>query len=155
MTSHTDLRAADNGGALLLYDGSCGFCARSVQFVLRHEGRRRTLRFASLQGAYGSEVRAWHPALEGVDSIIWYDPPGPDRAGRVLVRADAVLEVLQYLGGAWRVLGVLGRIVPRAVRDAAYDLVARHRRRLASNDVCMVLTPEQRARFPEMALERG
>jgi predicted DCC family thiol-disulfide oxidoreductase YuxK len=138
-------------GALLLYDGTCGFCARSVQFVLRREGRRRTLRFASKQGPCGSDLRARHPELEGVDSIIWYAPPEPGLAERVLVRSDAVLEVLSYLGGAWRMLGVLGRIVPRAVRDMAYDFVARRRRRLASNDLCIVPAAEQRARFPEMA----
>lgn len=109
------------------------------------------LRFASLEGPNGSDVRARHPELEGVDSIIWYDPLGRDRTDRVLARSDAVLEVLQYLGGGWRVLAVLGRAVPRAFRDAAYDLVARHRRRLASNDVCVVPTPEQRERFPELA----
>lgn len=140
------------GGALLLYDGDCGFCARSVQFVLRHERRRRTLRFASLQGPYGSEVRARHAEVDGVDSIIWYEPPGGEagRGERVLVRSDAVLAVLSYLGGGWRLLGALGRLVPRVVRDGAYDLVARHRRRLASNDVCLLPTVAQRARFPEM-----
>ena len=32
---------------ILLYDGTCGFCAESLQLVLRHD-RRRTLRFAAL-----------------------------------------------------------------------------------------------------------
>lgn len=135
---------------MLLYDGSCGFCARSVQFVLRHERRRRTLRFASLQGPYGAEVRARHAELDSVDSIIWYEPPGASRAERVLVRSDAILELLSYLGGGWRLLGGLGRLVPRGARDLAYDLVARYRRRLASNDVCVLPTPAQRARFPEL-----
>lgn len=135
---------------MLLYDGTCGLCARSVQFVLRHEDRVRTLRFASLQGAYGSDVRARHPELEGVDSIIWYSPAHGARAERVLVRSDAAMEVLSYLGGAWRVLGAFVRLVPRTVRDAVYDLIARHRHRLVSNDVCVVPTAEQRARFPEM-----
>jgi predicted DCC family thiol-disulfide oxidoreductase YuxK len=146
--------AALAGGALLLYDGTCGFCARSVQFVLRRERRRRTLRFASLQGPYGSDLRARHPELDGVDSTIWYDPPGPGRAERALTRSDAVLEVLSYLGGAWRLLGGLGRVVPRVARDAAYDIVARYRRKLASNDHCVLPIAEQRARFPEMA-EKG
>ena len=37
-----------DSSALLLYDGTCGFCAQSVQFVLRHDRKRRTLRFSSL-----------------------------------------------------------------------------------------------------------
>ena len=66
--------ATNDASALLLYDGSCGFCARSVQFVLRHEGARRTLRFASLQSPAGAEIRARHPDLNAIDSVIWYEP---------------------------------------------------------------------------------
>jgi predicted DCC family thiol-disulfide oxidoreductase YuxK len=151
---HPASGAAAAAGPWLLFDGTCGFCARSVQFVLRHEGRRRTLRFASLQGAYGRDVRARQPELTHVDSIIWCAPSEPGRAERVLMRSDAVLEVLQYLGGGWRVLGVLGRAVPRVVRDAAYDLVAGHRRRLASNEACLLPAADQRARFPETLQKR-
>ncbi|HET7564592.1 MAG TPA: DCC1-like thiol-disulfide oxidoreductase family protein [Gemmatimonadaceae bacterium] len=150
MSDATTSRSPQAFDPILLYDGTCGVCARSVQFVLRHEGRVRTLRFASLQGPYGSDVRARHPELEAVDSIIWYAPVYDGRAERVLVRTDAVVQVLAYLGGGWRVLGALIHIVPRVVRDGVYDLVARHRHRLASNDVCVVPTAEQRVRFPEM-----
>ena len=40
-------------GPVLLYDGDCGFCAESVQLVLRHE-RRRRVRFAPLQGVFAA-----------------------------------------------------------------------------------------------------
>jgi predicted DCC family thiol-disulfide oxidoreductase YuxK len=155
MQRKSDLPAARTGGAILLYDGNCGFCARSVQLILRYERRRRTLHFASLQGPYGSEVRARQPELNGVDSIIWYDPPGSGRAERVLVRSAAVLEVLSYLGGGWRLLGGLGRVVPSVARDLAYNLVARYRLRLASNDSCVLPTAEQRARFADITIGQG
>jgi predicted DCC family thiol-disulfide oxidoreductase YuxK len=58
---------------VLLYDGSCGFCAESVQLVLRHD-RRGTLQFAALDGTFGREVLARHPELGQVDSVVWYDP---------------------------------------------------------------------------------
>lgn len=128
--------------AVLLYDGTCGFCAESVQLVLRHD-RRRTLRFASLQGAFGTAIRASHPELEGVDSVIWVEPG----AGRVLVRSDAALRVARYLGGWWS-LALVARALPRPVRDAGYDLLARHRHRLlADGPHCLVPAPEERERF--------
>lgn len=132
--------------ATLLYDGSCGFCAESVQFVLRHDRRRRTLRFASLQGAVGADVRTRHPELETVDSVIWYEN---DAAGDVLlVRSSAVLRVLRYLGGVWRPLAWLGALVPRPLRDRAYDFVARHRHKLVrGSPVCVIPTADQRERF--------
>jgi predicted DCC family thiol-disulfide oxidoreductase YuxK len=55
---------------ILLYDGACGFCARSVPFALRHEGARTTLRFARLDGETGSAVRLRHPELSGADSLL-------------------------------------------------------------------------------------
>lgn len=126
--------------AVLLYDGTCGFCAESVQLVLRHD-RRRTLRFASLQGEFGSRVRAGHPELDHVDSVIWVE------GGRVLVRSDAALSVARYLGGWWR-LALLARALPRPLRDAGYDLIARHRHRLGGDGPqCLVPDPAVRERF--------
>ena len=133
-------------GPVLLYDGSCGFCAESVQLVLRYD-RRGTLRFAPLQGELGEAVRAAHPELAGADSMVWVEPAGEDGAGPVLVRSDAGLRIARYLGGWWRLL-LPGRLVPRAWRDALYDLVARHRHRLlASGPACLVPGPEVRDRF--------
>ena len=133
-------------GALLLYDGSCGFCAGSVQFVLGHEGARRTLRFAPLQGTRGTELLRQHPGLQRIDSLIWYEPASAGRGERLLVRSSAVIAVAAYLGSVWRLLAVVARIIPRPVRDAAYDWVARHRHQLAAES-CLVPTPEQRVRF--------
>ena len=138
-------------GALLLYDGTCGFCAQSVQFVLRHEAAsNRTLRFASLQSPTGVGVRARHPELDGVDSVIWYEP-GTDV---VLVRSRAALRVLRYLGGIWRPLGALGSLVPRVIRDGVYDVIARHRHKLVrGRPVCVLPSPEQRDRFVDFTAE--
>jgi predicted DCC family thiol-disulfide oxidoreductase YuxK len=131
--------------ALLLYDGTCGFCAQSVQFVLRHESpTRRALRFASLQSPTGAEIRVRHPQLNAIDSVIWYEPA----TDVVLVRSAAVLQVLRYLGGIWSVLAGVGAVVPRALRDFVYDFVARHRHRLVRGaPACVVPTAEQRPRF--------
>ena len=141
----------ENGDpALLLFDGSCGFCARSVQFVLRHERRRQSLRFASLESPTGRAVRARHPELEGVDSVVWYEPRTTASGEQVLVRSAAVVRVLAYLGGSWRIASWLAALVPRALRDWAYDFVARHRHELTRNRLnaaCLLPTPEQRVRF--------
>jgi predicted DCC family thiol-disulfide oxidoreductase YuxK len=135
--------------ALLLYDGTCGFCARSVQFVLRHEGPSRALRFASLDGPTGRALHARHPELASVDSLIWFVPADSRRDECILIRSDAVLTVATYLGGVWRVLGALGRLIPRFVRDAAYDWVARRRYRLVPRS-CPVPKPEERKRFVDL-----
>ena len=133
---------------VLLYDGSCGLCAASVQFILRHE-RPHTLRFAPLQGQFARQVRGRHPELDGVDSVVWVRPNADGVTETVATRSSAAILAADYLGGGWR-LALLARMLPAALRDAAYDLVARHHHRLLKNpDLCYVPTPETRARFLE------
>jgi predicted DCC family thiol-disulfide oxidoreductase YuxK len=136
-------------GALLLYDGTCGFCAKSVQFVLQREHRRRTLRFASLDSTVGREVRAQYPELEGVDSVVWIEAGSGSRDYRLFVRSEAVFRVLRYLGGIWTGIAVVGAVVPRGLRDWAYDFVARHRHKIVPRGAhfCLLPSPEQRTRF--------
>jgi predicted DCC family thiol-disulfide oxidoreductase YuxK len=130
---------------VLLFDGTCGFCAASVQLILRHD-RRGTLRFAPLQSAYGGGVRGRHPEL-GLDSIVWVEPAADGTPERVFVRSAASLRVARYLGGVWR-LALVYALLPVRLRDAAYDFVARHRHHLpGSGNSCLVPSPEIRARF--------
>lgn len=145
MTSTSGSRSASDAlksGPILLYDGSCGVCSESVQWVLRHE-RAHSLRFAPLEGALGTELRAAAGVAVHEDSVLWLEL----REGRVHaeLRSSAVLRVLGYVGGPWRWLTAL-RVVPRFVRDAVYRLFAKVRLSLRA-PACLVPTPEERARF--------
>ena len=131
---------------VLLYDGSCGFCAASVQFVLQHE-RDHSLRFAPLDGAFAAGIRARHPELDGVDSLIWVQPAAGGTREAVLVRSAAVLCAASYLGGAWNLIRAFA-IIPRALLDGGYDLFARHRHRIIKPpDECYLPPPDVRSRF--------
>ncbi len=132
-------------GPLLLYDGSCGFCNWTVQLVLRNE-KRRDLFFAKLESPLARRILEQRPELAGIDSVVWVELDAGGRPSRAEVCSTAVLEIARYLGGWWSCLRVL-RIVPRALRDRAYALVARHRRSLLRQDRCVVPTLEQRQRF--------
>jgi predicted DCC family thiol-disulfide oxidoreductase YuxK len=130
----------------LLYDGTCGLCARSVQFILRRERAPRTLRFAPLQGETARDLLQARPDLAHVDSIVWVvQSDGPPLC---LVRSAAALAVLSYVGGPWKTVASLMRLVPRVLRDGAYDLLARLRYRMFGTDTsCLRPTPEQQTRF--------
>jgi predicted DCC family thiol-disulfide oxidoreductase YuxK len=134
---------------LMLYDGSCGFCAAGVQFILRHE-RQHTLRFAALESELGTAVRRRHPELANTDSMVWVEPASSGRQELVTVRSAAVLAAAHYLGGAWR-LAAIAWLIPAPIRDALYDLVARHRHRLVrGGERCLLPSPDTRARFLDM-----
>ena len=129
---------------ILLYDGTCGLCAESVRFVLRHD-RRETLRFASLQSAFGQQMIARHPELHGVDSVVWVQPASAATDERIAVRSDAALRVLAYLGGWWRLLAA-ARVIPRPLRDAIYDFIATNRHHVTRTQ-CLLPDASVRQRF--------
>ena len=108
---------------VLLYDGLCGFCNTTVQFILGHESSHR-LRFAALQGNYAAGVIERHPGLQSVDSLVWVEGEGD--LEQVKTRSGAALRVAWYMGGFWRLVMVLW-LVPRPLRDFAYDQFARRR----------------------------
>jgi predicted DCC family thiol-disulfide oxidoreductase YuxK len=129
---------------LVFYDGDCGFCHRSVRFLLARDPDGSRFRYAPLQGEtvgrlLGAAERASLP-----DSLVVRTA-----AGELLVRSRALLHVLRRLGGAWALLAGLLWLVPRPLRDATYDAFARVRYRLfvRPTEACPVLSPSLRARF--------
>jgi predicted DCC family thiol-disulfide oxidoreductase YuxK len=131
---------------VLLYDGLCGFCNKSIQRILRYE-KRNTMLFAALQGDYAKSIVTRHPELKGVDSLVFVEPLDFAYLEQVFVRSDAALRVARYLGGPWK-LALAVYIIPRSVRDYLYDQFAKRRYRwFGKYDTCLLPAPEGRARF--------
>jgi predicted DCC family thiol-disulfide oxidoreductase YuxK len=131
---------------ILLYDGVCGFCNGAVQFILARD-RVGTLRFTPLQSDVGEGVKARHPFLRDVDSVVFLAPSDDPSRERVWIRSAAALKVAEYLGGAWRLLLVF-RLVPAPLRDVFYDLFARYRYRFfGKHESCMLPSRDVRSRF--------
>jgi predicted DCC family thiol-disulfide oxidoreductase YuxK len=132
---------APDGGPIVFFDGVCNLCNGAVNFLLDRD-RERRLRFAPLQGSTFAELKARHPGLPGLESLVLADARG------LQVRSGAALGVCRYLGRTWRLLGRLGLLVPRPLRDWVYDRVAGNRYRwFGRQDACRLPTPELRARF--------
>lgn len=114
---------------LVLFDGVCALCHWSVRFLVARD-RSRLLRYAPLQGkAAGAEpavARFLEAAGGKLESLLYLRRQGRDL--ELLARSDAILAILDELGGPWRLLA-LTRVVPRPIRDWLYDLVGRHRYR--------------------------
>ncbi len=135
---------APQGPTWMFYDGSCGLCQRSVRFVLAEEAPPGTLHFAPLHGEQFARCVDEARARALPDSVVLLEPDGT-----LLVRSQAALALGERMGGAWRILSLVARGVPRPLRDLAYDALARVRKRLfaASKDACPMLPPDLRARF--------
>ena len=137
----------ETAGPILFYDGVCGFCDRAVQFVLRHDKRQR-FRFAALQSGLAHAVLARHgQSADALDTMYVLLDAGTPRE-RLLSRSDGIVALLRELGGCWKILAALTGLLPRALRDRAYDLFARNRYRWFGHyEQCMIPPPASRARF--------
>jgi predicted DCC family thiol-disulfide oxidoreductase YuxK len=127
---------------VILYDGVCIFCSRWVRFVIARDAQRR-FRFTPIQSGYGTRLaRAF-----GID------PADPDtnaviHGGVAYFKSDAALTVLSSLPGWGWVRVLFG--VPKPLRDAVYNLVARNRYKIFGKyDQCFMPDAETRARVME------
>jgi predicted DCC family thiol-disulfide oxidoreductase YuxK len=128
-------------GPILVFDGVCLLCNRSVHFVLRHD-REARYRFASVQSASGHALLLAH-GLDPGDPLSMLLCEGE----RAYTDSEAVLRILESFGGAHRMWRI-ARIVPKGIRDRIYRWVARNRYRwFGRTDTCWLPSPEFAARF--------
>jgi predicted DCC family thiol-disulfide oxidoreductase YuxK len=123
------------GHVVVIFDGECNVCNGWADFLLRFD-KRDIFRFAALQSEVGARLAN---GVEG--SIVLVD------GSAVLVRSDAVLRMLALLGFPFSLAGI-ARVIPRGLRDAVYDFVARNRIKwFGRRDTCRVPTAEERGKF--------
>jgi predicted DCC family thiol-disulfide oxidoreductase YuxK len=131
---------------LVLYDGVCGFCDRTIQFVLKRD-KGGLFRFAPLQSDFAREAasRHGHDASKLDTLCLLLNEGGPDE--RMLVKGRAVVRILREIGGFWWIVSGIGAL-PTLLLDFGYDLVAGNRYRIFGRlEACRLPTPEQRDRF--------
>lgn len=127
---------------VILYDGVCIFCSRWVHFVATRD-TARMFRFTAIQSDYGHRLAA----------AFGIDPKDPDtnavvHDGKAFFKSDAALTVLNHLP-RWGWVRAL-RLMPKLLRDAAYNLVARNRYRIFGKyDACYMGGEELRGRVLE------
>ena len=127
---------------VILYDGVCVFCSRWVRFVAARDTAQR-FRFTAIQSGYGTRLAqecGINPEDPDTNAVI--------HSGEVFFKSDAALKVLSLLPG-WGWVRVL-HLVPKSLRDAVYNLVARNRYRIFGKyEECFVPDESLRARVME------
>lgn len=114
-------------GPVLFFDGECGLCNRLVRVLLRLDDEGR-LRFAPLQGSSAQVYLRTHGLpTEDFDTIIFVPTWGSRAEPAYRVRTTGVVGALRAIGGGPRVAGDALALVPTALRDLGYKLVARTR----------------------------
>lgn len=126
---------------ILLFDGVCNLCSGSVQFVLKRN-EKANVKFASLQSEFGKKlIEQSDLPKDYFGSLVLF------KNGKTLAKSDAALQLTKDLSGLWK-LAVVFRIVPKFIRDAVYDWIARNRYKwFGKKEVCWVPNPKWQHRF--------
>jgi predicted DCC family thiol-disulfide oxidoreductase YuxK len=127
---------------MLVFDGDCGFCHHVVRFILAHEYRNDLL-FIPRNSALGLSLREQYH-LQKVESLLWIED------NRAFIEWQAVAHTAAYVGGIYARLASVAGLLPDALLNAGYRLIARIRKRLAGPPRhCLLLSAAQQTRFLE------
>ena len=126
---------------ILLFDGHCNFCNAWVRLIVNRDNTKKIL-FAPLQSPVGRKMLEEHQIdVNYADSLVFFEEEG------FSVSSTAALRIFSNLDGWERHLQLLA-IVPRPIRDAVYNFIAKYRYKwFGRREQCMIPTPEVRERF--------
>lgn len=109
---------------IVFYDGDCGFCNRSVNYVLKHD-KTKSIHYAALQAEITKDIflkNVWPEA----DLSTFYLMQN----GVLYQKSKAAFKVLKFFPWYMQWLHIF-RIVPIGIRDWVYDQVAKRRRKIS------------------------
>lgn len=133
-------REIDGVRRVLFFDGVCGLCSWSIDFVLKRD-LKEEFQFAPLQGDTAKAMLSSADVNDLDTMVLWV-------AGRTYRKSAAVTRILWHLGPWWRFVGMLLWLIPLPVRNLGYTIVAKNRYRVfGKKETCRLPTPAERARF--------
>jgi predicted DCC family thiol-disulfide oxidoreductase YuxK len=129
---------------IIFFDGVCGLCNRTIDFVLREDHERLFL-YSPLQGEMFRSIKRDYPETQNTDSIFVLRR-GPEKE-MLLQKSDALIYIADNLP-RYRWLAAIGRMLPAPIRDSMYRVIASTRYQIwGKRDSCRLPTAEERARF--------
>ena len=129
--------------SIILFDGVCNLCEGFVKFVIQRDSSAYFM-FAPLQSEYAQNIlndSSYSNTYKHTDSIILI------HNGILYYKSDAVITIAKHLDGYWSLLRIM-KILPIALRNYIYDIVARNRYFIfGKKDHCILPTPNINNRF--------
>jgi len=126
---------------IILFDGVCNFCNRTINIILKYD-KQAYFQFAASQSNAAIGVMQELGLEENtIASVILIEQE------KVYTKTDAVIQIANRLSGWPKLFRVL-IFIPKPIRDFAYDLIAKNRYALfGKKDNCMIPDASIRHRF--------
>lgn len=129
------------GHPIVLVDGVCHFCQGLTKWIIKRDPEGK-YHFASLQSDVAKELlEKGHLSTDSMDTFVLIEN------GNYYTRSTAALRLAKGLKFPYPLLYAF-IIVPKFIRNAVYNWVARNRYRwFGKDEACMLPTPEIKDRF--------
>lgn len=128
---------------LILFDGYCNLCDRSVNLIIRNDPTHH-FRFVALQSEAGIYIKKHLKIPPETDSVILVEN------GLLYFQSEAFLRIAKRMRFPWN-LAVAGWIVPGFLRDRIYMWIARNRHKwFGKRDFCRIPGKAERELFPSV-----
>lgn len=127
---------------IILFDGACNLCDKSVQLILKND-KNDVFRFVALQSELGEKIIK-HIGINHnkTDSIILYLP-----GNAYYYKSQAALKIAKDMGGIYNFLSLF-TYLPIALTDSVYDFIAKNRYKwYGKKDQCMIPSKETLNKF--------
>jgi predicted DCC family thiol-disulfide oxidoreductase YuxK len=134
---------SNNFMPIILFDGVCNFCNRTVNVIIEHD-KVAKFQFAASQTQAGINIlQQFKLDQKASASVILIDND------KVYTKTDAVIQIAQQLTG-WPRLLIGLKFIPKFLRDFGYDLIAKNRYTLfGKRTTCRMPEVSERHRFLE------
>ena len=128
---------------IILFDGICNFCNRTINIILKYDQDGYFQFAASQSNAAMGIMQAFKLDQKASASVILIDNE------KVYTKTDAVIQIARHLKGWPRFFSII-RFIPKPIRDFGYDLIAKNRYILFGKKAsCMIPDASIRHRFLE------
>lgn len=117
----------DSTKALIVYDGDCTLCNRTVK-LLKKADKKGRFEYCSIKKAMSHELLPTHLALQltGDEVALWHNQ-------QLHLGHKAVTKILILLQGYYALIGHISTLLPSVLKRWIYQLVAKHRKRLGAS----------------------
>ena len=129
---------------IIFYDGECGFCNKWVEFYLTHRMQDNTNEeqgrcyLAPLQGETAHDFLGKNI---DVSSIVFWNN------NKQYTKSTAVIKIMKQLNWRYRCLAFMMMLIPKCIRDLAYNYIAKRRKKLLAYSYCYVPKKEEKSLF--------
>ncbi len=137
------LMQSDSGAnkSIVLFDGVCNLCNGFIDWLIKND-KNNSFKVGSLQSETAKKILAKHAQpSDQIDSVVLISE------GQIYRESKAIFYIFKKIGFPYYIINLFS-ILPQAITDWAYQLIAKNRYRLfGRKESCRLPTEIEKSHF--------